>query len=93
MEEFLPNTDETPTPPNSDDIPTQPRRKREPVKMIVIGSPQAVNSVIRTQYVLGFANVTDWSPLQPTSNLDEVMSVLRRQIFINWYLSSVNKPR
>ena len=83
MEEFLPNTNETPTPPNSDDIPTQPRRKREPVKMIVVGSPNAVNSVIRTQYVLGFANVTDWSPLQPTSNLDEVMSVLRRQIFID----------
>ncbi len=84
MEEFLPNTNETPTPPNSDDIPTQPRRKREPVKMIVIGSPKAVNSVIRTQYVLGFANVTDWSPLQPTSNLDEVMSVLSKQILIHW---------
>jgi hypothetical protein len=83
MEEFLPNTNETPAAPNSDDIPTQPRRKRESVKMIVVGSPSAVNSVIRTQYVLGFANVTDWSPLQPTSNLDEVMSVLRRKIFID----------
>lgn len=83
MEEFLLNTNETLAPPNSDDIPTQPRRKRECVKMIVVGSPSAVNSVIRTQYVLGFANVTDWSPLQPTSNLDEVISVLRRQIFID----------
>jgi hypothetical protein len=82
MEEFLPNTNETPTPPIPDDIPTQPRRKRECIKMIVVGSPKAVNSVIRTQYVLGFANVTDWSPLQPTSNLDEVMSVLRKQILI-----------
>jgi hypothetical protein len=70
MAEFLPNTHETPTPPNSDDIPTQPRRKRERIKMIVIGSPKAVNSVIRKQYVLGFANVTEWSPLQPTSNSD-----------------------
>ena len=83
MEEFLPNTSETPTPPNCDDIPTQPRRKRERIKMIVIGSPKAVNSVIRKQYVLGFANVTEWSPLQPTSNSDEVMSVLRRQILID----------
>lgn len=83
MEEFLPNTHETPTPPNSDDIPTKPRRKRERIKMIVIGSPKAVNSVIRKQYVLGFANVTEWSPLQLTSNSDEVMSVLRRQILID----------
>jgi hypothetical protein len=83
MEEFLPNTNETLAPPNSDDIPTQPPRKRERIKMIVVGSLKAVNSVIRTQYVLGFANVTEWSPLQPTSNLDEVMSVLRRQIFID----------
>jgi hypothetical protein len=83
MEEFLPNANETPTPPNYEEISTQPPRKRESVKMIVVGSPSAVNSVIRTQYVLGFANVTDWSPLQPTSNLDEVMSVLRRQIFID----------
>jgi len=83
MAEFLPNTNETPTPPNSDDIPTQPHRKRERIKMIVIGSPKAVNSVIRKQYVLGFANVTEWSPLQPTSNSDEVMSVLRRQILID----------
>jgi hypothetical protein len=83
MAEFLPNTNETPTSPNSDDIPTQPHRKRERIKMIVIGSPKAVNSVIRKQYVLGFANVTEWSPLQPTSNSDEVMSVLRRQILID----------
>jgi hypothetical protein len=83
MAEFLPNTNETPTPPSSDDIPTQPHRKRERIKMIVIGSPKAVNSVIRKQYVLGFANVTEWSPLQPTSNSDEVMSVLRRQILID----------
>ncbi|AFZ16846.1 hypothetical protein [Allocoleopsis franciscana] len=83
MEEFLPNTHETPTPPNSDHIPKQPRPRRERIKMIVIGSPKAVNSVIRKQYVLGFANVTEWSPLQPTSNSDEVMSVLRRQILID----------
>jgi hypothetical protein len=83
MEEFLPNTNETPTPPNPDNIPTAPQPRRERIKMIVIGSPKAVNSVIRTQYVLGFANVTEWSPLQPTSNSDEVMSVLRRQILIN----------
>ena len=89
MAEFLPNTNETPTPPNSDDIPTQPRRKRERIKMIVIGSPKAVNSVIRKQYVLGFANVTEWSPLQPTSNSDEVMSVLRRQILIDWYVDQL----
>jgi hypothetical protein len=83
MEEFLPETNDNPTPPTSANTPLEPRPERERIRMIVIGSPKAVNSVIRTQYVLGFANVTEWSPLQPTSNLDEVMSVLSRQILLH----------
>lgn len=74
MEEFLPGTNETPTPP-------PPHQKH--LKVILVSSPQVVNSTIRTLYTLGFAQVTEWSPLQPTPNPNEVMSVLSRNVTIN----------
>jgi hypothetical protein len=47
---------------------------------MLIGSPNGVNSTIRHLYSLRFAEVTAWSPLQPTSTPGEVMSVLRHSI-------------
>ncbi len=54
--------------------------KREPIKHLLIGSPKAVNSTIHYLQVIGYANVGDWSPLLPTTNPGEVMSILSRQI-------------
>jgi len=82
-EEFVPDTSETPTPPASSNTPSEPSPRREPVKVLLIGSPKGVNNTIHTLYSQGFAEVTAWSRLQPTSNPGEVMSVLRRQIRIN----------
>ncbi|BBD57781.1 hypothetical protein NIES2109_05490 [Nostoc sp. HK-01] len=55
---------------------------REPIKHLLIGSPKAVTSTIHYLQVIGYASVGDWSPLQPTGNPDEVMSILSRQILI-----------
>ncbi|MBD2491602.1 hypothetical protein [Aulosira sp. FACHB-615] len=55
---------------------------REPIKHLLIGSPKAVTSTIHYLQVIGYASVGDWSPLQPTGNPDEVMSILSRQISI-----------
>jgi hypothetical protein len=81
-EEFIPDTSETRTPPASSNAPSESSPRREPIKVLIIGSPQGVNNTIHTLYKRGFAEVTEWSPLQPTSNPGEVMSVLRRQIRI-----------
>ncbi|MEW6499031.1 MAG: hypothetical protein AB1589_42070 [Cyanobacteriota bacterium] len=81
MEEFLPKTDETPASPLPTNPPTEPSPER--LKMILVSSPRVVNSTIRTLYTLGFAEVTEWSPLQPTPNPNEVMSVLSRNVTIN----------
>jgi hypothetical protein len=70
MEEFLPNPNETPAPPTPSNTPAEPPPNGERLKMIL------VNSTIRTLYTKGFAEVTEWSPLQPTPNPGEVMSVL-----------------
>jgi hypothetical protein len=55
---------------------------REPIKHLLIGSPKAVTSTIHFLQVVGYANVKDWSPLLPTGNPDEVMSILIRQILM-----------
>lgn len=56
--------------------------QREPIKHVLIGSPQAVTSTIHRLHLIGYASVGDWSPLLPTANPDEVMSILIRQILI-----------
>ncbi len=56
--------------------------KREPIKHLLIGSPKAVTSTIHYLQVIGYASVGDWSPLLPTANPGEVMSILSRQILI-----------
>ena len=59
-----------------------PSPKRERIKHILIGSPKAVRSKIHHLQVIGYASTGDWSPLLPTANPDEVMSILIRQILI-----------
>lgn len=57
--------------------------KREPIKHLLIGSPKAVSSTIHYLQIIGYASTGDWSPLLPTANPDEVMSILIRQILMN----------
>ncbi|HEY9671637.1 MAG TPA: hypothetical protein V6D11_09355 [Waterburya sp.] len=77
-EEFVPDTSETPALPAS----PEPISNREPVKILIIGSPKGVNTMIHTLYCLRFASVREWSPLQPTANPGEVVSILKRQLSI-----------
>ncbi|WP_416235688.1 hypothetical protein [Nodularia sp. UHCC 0506] len=59
-----------------------PSPKREPIKHLLIGSAKTVSSTIHYLQVIGYANVSDWSPLLPTANPGEVMSILIRQILM-----------
>ncbi|MDY6939283.1 MAG: hypothetical protein SWY16_16655 [Cyanobacteriota bacterium] len=76
------NTTETtsPTPidpPKPEPIPPD---DREYIKVVLIGSPQAVTDTIQVLYARGFAQVWEWSPPQPTQNPPEVMCLLRRLV-------------
>ena len=53
---------------------------REPLRILLIGSRKGVNNTILTLYRLGFAKVSEWSPLLPAPNPGEVMSILTRYI-------------
>ncbi|MBD2613783.1 MAG: hypothetical protein RMY62_008840 [Nostoc sp. ZfuVER08] len=63
---------------NNDSTETTP--DRESVKVVIYGSKRGVNNTILTLYKLGFAQVNEWSPLLPSSNPGEVMSILTRHI-------------
>ncbi|PZV13028.1 MAG: hypothetical protein DCF22_11255 [Leptolyngbya sp.] len=53
---------------------------RESLKILVIGSRRGVTSTIQNLHRLRFAEVREWSPLIPTANPGEVMSILSRYI-------------
>ncbi|MEA5554817.1 hypothetical protein VB713_28240 [Anabaena cylindrica UHCC 0172] len=55
---------------------------KEPLKHLLIGSPKAVTSTIHYLQVIGYAEVGDWSPLLPSPNPNEVMSILNRPIVV-----------
>ena len=80
---FLTDTNQTAAIRLSRQTTSEPSKRRESVKILIIGSPQAVTNMIHSLYSLGFAEVKAWSPLQPTGNPGEVMSMLIRQITFN----------
>ena len=51
---------------------------REALRILVIGSRQGVLGTIQTLHRLRFAEVHEWSPLLPSANPGEVMSILTR---------------
>jgi hypothetical protein len=77
---FLADTVPTPTPLVSSEQSTEKTPERESVKVVIYGSKTGVNNTILTLYKLGFAQVNEWSPLLPSSNPGEVMSILTRHI-------------
>ena len=51
---------------------------RETLKILLIGSSSGVKSIIHTLHQLGFAELGEWSPPQPTQNTGETISILQR---------------
>jgi hypothetical protein len=79
-QEFVSASTDTPLSPVSSQTQPPAPSNRERLKHILIGSPQIVRSTIHNLHVRGYAEVTAWSPLQPTINPGEVMSVLLRYV-------------
>jgi len=77
---FLANPPATDTATATVPVAEPPQPDREPVKILLIGSPKAVRSIIDILYCLGFASVSEWSPLQQAQKPGEVMSILMRYL-------------
>ncbi|MEM7580350.1 MAG: hypothetical protein AAF316_10965 [Cyanobacteria bacterium P01_A01_bin.80] len=56
--------------------------EREKIKHTLVGSTKAVMGTIRVLHQLGYAQIGDWSPLLPTENPGEVISILIRSISV-----------
>ena len=68
-------------PPNDtqqDAEPTDDRENREPVRIMVVGSRQGITAVVNWLVRLGFAQMADWSDLQPVPNTGQWMRVLTK---------------
>lgn len=78
---FLSSAD-NPNTPGASLGESQTAPDREPIKHLLIGSPKAVKSTIHYLQVTGYADAAAWSPLVPTANPGEVMSILTRYILV-----------
>lgn len=78
---FLSSVEESNTTTNSPSE-VQTVQSKEPLKHLLIGSPKAVTSTIHYLQVIGYADAGDWSPLLPSPNPGEVMSILNRPIVV-----------
>lgn len=68
---------------------SQPKPDREPIKVLVIGSREGVNTIVHNLHGLRFAEVFEWTdflnaPESESLNLraGEVMKVLVRYLFV-----------
>lgn len=57
-----------------------PSRRRATFKLLAVGPRHAVTKHIQTLHTLGYANVDDWSPVQPGPKPGEVTSILIRPL-------------
>ncbi|MBD2364267.1 hypothetical protein H6G36_24315 [Anabaena minutissima FACHB-250] len=73
---------EDPNPPVQNQASDNTVPLREPLKHLLIGSSKAVTSTIHYLQVIGYAQVGDWSPLLPSPNPGEVMSILNRPLVV-----------
>lgn len=59
-------------------VPAAPNR--DSIRVIVIGTSQAVDNYVATQHQLGFAEVLAWSPPLPTPHAAQVMRILTKRL-------------
>ncbi len=54
--------------------------RREPIRHMLFGTPQAVQSTILHLHQLGYADPNDWSRPMGTGRVNEVMAILTKRI-------------
>ncbi|HIK29753.1 MAG TPA: hypothetical protein IGS17_18985 [Oscillatoriales cyanobacterium M59_W2019_021] len=74
----MPDPCQTKTVPASLTIEALLQSSQPANRMILIGEPQWVKGVIHRLHGLGVVPVSGWTPLLPTGNAGEVISLLKR---------------
>ena len=65
-------------PPAGGDRAGQP----EQLRLVAIGSPDAIQITIRSLHHLGYAEPNDWSRLLPTGQPNQMMAILTKRLQI-----------
>lgn len=60
--------------------PSAKSRRREPVRIIVVGSDPAITNVIFTLFVKEFAEIYEWSDPMPEPNTGKMMRVMTKYV-------------
>lgn len=53
---------------------------KEPIKVLLIGSKQAIKRTMQMLHLAGFSELSDWSPFQRRSHSNEFLSILLHKI-------------
>ena len=69
-----------PLPPVPPEQPLREGGQPEQLKVMLVGSRQAIHNTIHWFYALGVSEVRNWSPLMPWGDTGEFMSVLMRNL-------------
>ena len=66
--------------PSAFSVPAAPNA--DSIRVIVVGTAEAVDNFVATQHQLGFAEVLAWSPPLPTPHVNQVMRILTKRLSI-----------
>lgn len=77
-EEFI-NDRSIPTPPEQLLIP---QRDREIVRIMLVGSQQGIEAIIYKLWMLRFAEIHEWSRLQPEPHSGKLLSVMTKSLWL-----------
>lgn len=74
---------QTPCPSEFPLIDLRNRPSPEILRVLAIGSPEAVNSFVTALFHCGYARPDEWSAPLPTGNLGEVMRILTKRVMLS----------
>ncbi|NET80737.1 MAG: hypothetical protein F6J94_01715 [Moorea sp. SIO1F2] len=81
-EDFVPNENNNPEETTPDNTPQEPSPKKFPVKHILKGSRKAILNTMYALYGLRYAEISEWSPLQPTGIPGEFITMMTKYLII-----------
>ena len=77
---FRPDPQNNPEDITPSNTPQEPSQKKYPIKHILKGSRRAINNTMQTLYTRGYAEISEWSPLQPTGIPGEFITMMTKYL-------------
>ncbi|NEO07526.1 MAG: hypothetical protein F6J94_22555 [Moorea sp. SIO1F2] len=78
--EFRPNPETNPEDITPSNNPQESFPKKYPVQHILKGSRKAIINTMHTLHVVGYAEIVEWTPLQPTGLPGEFITMMTKYL-------------